>query len=112
MLRRSALAVSVTFALAIALAIMLSGLGGPLAGAQTPRPAAEPVKVAATNDLQRSFEIYNYNVAGTNGAQRGEAIYYFKCWVCHNDFTIAAGSPAPTLKGLFNRAQLRTGDPV
>jgi hypothetical protein len=74
--------------------------------------AAQPAAAQATNDLQRSFEIYNYNIAGKSGAERGEVIYYFKCWVCHNDFTIAAGSPAPTLKGLFQRAELRTGNPV
>jgi mono/diheme cytochrome c family protein len=93
--------------LAIALAILAgtSGLAN-LVHAQTGAPAA------ATNDLQRSLKIYNYNVAATSGAQRGEVIYYYKCWVCHNDYTIAAGSPAPTLKDLFKRAQLRTGDPV
>jgi len=73
--------------LAIAtLAILVAPSGvASLAQAQTGRPAA------ATNDLQRSYEIYNYNVAATSGAQRGEVIYYFKCWVCHNDYTIAAG---------------------
>jgi hypothetical protein len=39
-------------------------------------------------------------------------IYYFKCWVCHNSYTIAAGSPAPSLKGLFERSNLVTGDAV
>jgi virginiamycin B lyase len=102
-MRRSILADLAIFALAILVAP--SGVAT-LARAQTGAPAA------ATNDLQRSFEIYNYNVAATSGAQRGEVIYYFKCWVCHNDYTIAAGSPAPTLKGLFKRAQLRTGDAV
>ena len=77
-----------------------------LAQAQTSAPAA------ATNDLQRPFKIYNYDVAATSGTPRGEVIYYYKCWVCHNDYTIAAGSPAPTLKDLFKHAQLRTGDPV
>src|SRR5262252_5323065 len=102
-MRRSIIADLAIFTLAVL--VGPSGIAIP-AKAQTSAPAA------ATNDLQRSFKIYNYNVAGTSGAQRGEAIYYFKCWVCHNDFTIAAGSPAPTLKGLFSRAQLRTGDPV
>src|SRR5258708_35812667 len=74
--------------------------------------AQTAAKAVATKDPQRSFEIYNYNVAATSGAQRGEVIYYYKCWVCHNDYTIAAGSPAPTLKDVFKRAQLRTGDPV
>ena len=102
-MRRSILADLAIFALAI-----LVGPGGiaNLAQAQTGAPAA------ATNDLQRSFEIYNYNVAATSGTPRGEVIYYYKCWVCHNDYTIAAGSPAPTLRDLFKRAQLRTGEPV
>src|SRR5215467_16403536 len=100
---RSIVADLAIFALAI-----LAGPSGiaDLAQAQTSPPAA------ATNDLQRSFEIYNYNVAATSGPQRGEVLYYFKCWVCHNDYTIAAGSPAPTLKGVFKREHLRTGDPV
>jgi streptogramin lyase len=51
-------------------------------------------------------------MAGKSGAARGEVIYYYKCWNCHNDYTRAAGSPAPTLKGIFNRANLVTGDPV
>jgi virginiamycin B lyase len=102
-MRRSILADLAIFALAIL--VGPSGIANP-AQAQTGAPAA------ATNDLQRSFEIYNYNVAATSGAQRGEVIYYYKCWVCHNDYTIAAGSPAPTLKDVFKRAQLRTGEPV
>ena len=67
MQRQSTLAVLVN----VAFAITLFGAGG-LAGAQAQtRPTAEPVKAGATNDLQRSFEIYNYNVAATSGAQRG-----------------------------------------
>ena len=101
-MRRSILADSAILALAILVAPSIANL----AQAQTGAPAA------ATNALQRSVEIYNYNVVGTSGAQRGEVIFYYKCWVCHNDYTIAAGSPAPTLKDVFKRAQLRTGEPV
>ena len=103
-MRRSIIADLAIFALAI---LVGPGAVANLAQAQTAARA-----VAATNDLQRSFEIYNYNVAATSGAQRGEVIYYYKCWVCHNDYTLAAGSPAPTLKGVFKREHLRTGDPV
>jgi len=102
-MRRSIFADFSIFALAI-----LVGPGAIANHAQ----AQTAAKAVATNDLQRSFEIYNYNVAATSGAQRGEVIYYYKCWVCHNDYTLAAGSPAPTLKDLFKRAELRTGDPV
>jgi len=80
------------------------------ARAQTPAPAAQPT--AASNELQRSVEVYSYNMAAKSGALRGEVIYYYKCWNCHNDYTRAAGSPAPTLKDIFKRANLITGDPV
>ena len=92
--------------------IALATLAGPAGVANIAQAQTGAQAAAATNDLQRSYEIYNYNIAATSGAQRGEAIYYFKCWVCHNDYTIAAGSPAPTLKDVFKRPQLRTGDPV
>jgi len=102
-MRRSIVADLAIFALAI--------LVGPSAIANLAQ-AQTAARAVAPNDLQRSFEIYNYNVAATSGTQRGEVIYYYKCWVCHNDYTIAAGSPAPTLKDLFKRGELRTGDPV
>src|SRR5215469_12819407 len=66
----------------------------------------------AANDLQRSVEVYGYNAAAKSGPTRGEVIYYYKCWPCHNDYARAAGSPAPALKDIFKRATLVTGDPV
>ncbi len=100
------------FALAITL-LSAGGLVDPVA-AQTALPAAAPRSFEATlaNDLQRSVEIFSYNVAGKTGTSRGEVLYYYKCWVCHNSYTIAAGSPAPSLKDLFKRPNLVTGDPV
>jgi streptogramin lyase/mono/diheme cytochrome c family protein len=84
------------------------------AQAQAPAPLrfGGALKFAASNDLQRSVEVYGYNLAGKSGATRGEVIYYYKCWVCHNDYARAAGSPAPALKGIFSRANLVTGDPI
>jgi len=82
-----------------------------IGNAQAPAPAAQPV-AAASNDLQRSVEVYGYNAAAKSGATRGEVIYYYKCWNCHNDYTRAAGSPAPSLKDIFKRTQLVTGDPI
>ena len=81
--------------------------GTSLAFAQAPAP-----QPAASNDLQRSVEVFGYSAAAKSGATRGEVIYYYKCWNCHNDYTRAAGSPAPTLKGVFSRPTLVTGDPV
>lgn len=72
--------------------------------------AVSPLK--PVRSFQRSAEIYNLSMAATSGPKRGEEIYYFKCWMCHNNYTIKAGTPAPSLKGLFERSALITGEPV
>jgi hypothetical protein len=48
-----------------------------------------------------------------SGWQRGQEIYYMKCWMCHNEYTIAADTapPAPSLRDLFKRP-LVGGQPV
>jgi streptogramin lyase/mono/diheme cytochrome c family protein len=92
-------------AAAFAIGIILAGAG--FAQAQAPtmqRPAA------VSNDLQRSAEVFTYRQAGASGPARGEVMYYYKCWPCHNEYTRTAGSPAPTLKDIFKRAQMVTGD--
>ncbi|MDA2935328.1 hypothetical protein MYX82_13445, partial [Acidobacteria bacterium AH-259-D05] len=62
--------------------------------------AQSPSSQAPRRSFQRSEEIYNFATAATSGSQRGQEIYYFKCWMCHNDYTIKAGTPAPSLKDL------------
>src|SRR5262245_1867097 len=69
-------------------------------------------QTAASNELQRSVGVYAYAQAGKGGPARGEVLYYYKCWFCHNDYARAAGSPAPTLKDIFKRENLVTGEPV
>src|SRR5262249_2352716 len=80
-------------------------------GATIATPSAQ-AQTAASNELQRSVGVYAYAMAGKSGAARGEVLYYYKCWVCHNDYARAADSPAPTLKDIFKRANLITGVPV
>ena len=70
--------------------------------------AAEPIEAS----LQRSEDIYNYATIATEGPGRGLDIYYHKCWMCHNDYALAAGTPAPTLNDLFDRLALMSGKPV
>jgi streptogramin lyase/mono/diheme cytochrome c family protein len=101
-----------TRAVAAVFAIGTIFCGASLGVAQAQAPAPQSAGTAASNDLQRSVKVYGYNAAATSGATRGEVIYYYKCWNCHNDYTRAAGSPAPTLKGVFSRTTLVTGDPV
>ena len=70
--------------------------------ADTPTPAAY------RDDLQRSYRTDHYLEVAESGADRGENIYWHKCWACHNKYQQAA----PTLEGLFNQAALITGVPV
>ncbi len=43
-----------------------------------------------------------------SGAARGENIYFYKCWMCHNKYTASA----PYLKDLYKRPNLMLGKPV
>ena len=101
------------FALGIAL------VGGLLAGgqafAQTPSPSRSAQETSSNAGLasQRSVAIYNFKATAESGPLRGEEIYYFKCWICHNQYTIKAGTGAVPLKDLFKRERLvSTGQPV
>ena len=49
---------------------------------------------------------YRQRVA-KSGVGRGQEIYYMSCWICHNEYTIAADKDhAPSLKDLFKREGL------
>src|SRR5262249_29854318 len=61
-----------------------------------------------TDDLQRSFRLDNYTVVADSGAGRGEVIYFYKCWMCHNRY--AKGGPY--LQDLYQRKSLASGQPV
>ena len=73
----------------------------PQAGASADRPIPR-------DDLQRSVRIYNYKMTAESGPQRGEVLYFYKCWMCHNKYT----KSAPYLSDLFQRPRLVTGEPV
>src|SRR2546428_10955434 len=63
----------------------------------------------ATKDpYQRSAEIYQRKTSAAEGPQRGEEIYYYKCWYCHNKYA----KTGPSLKDIFRRDRLRSGQPV
>ena len=68
------------------------------------RSPREPVK----DYYQRSLEIYEFKKAAPSGPDRGEEIYYYKCWYCHNEYT----KGAPQLKGLYTHPKLISGQPV
>ncbi len=70
--------------------------------------ASSPSKVMHTDDFQRSARLDTYKVIADSGAGRGENIYFYKCWMCHNQYA----KTGPYLKELFKHTQLMSGDPV
>ena len=60
------------------------------------------------DDLQRSRRLDTYTIVADSGPVRGENIYFFKCWMCHNQYT----KTAPSLKNLFDRQKLLSGEPL
>src|SRR4029078_6112328 len=76
--------------------------------AHQPPHRNEPAPPAKDYD-QRALEIYEFRKAAESGPARGEEIYFYKCWMCHNE--LAQGG-APKLVGLFQRPNLVSGDPV
>lgn len=85
------------------------GFGPGYAKAQNATEQSRSAKAAApADDLQRSVRIYNYTMVANSGARRGEVIYFYKCWMCHNKYT----KSAPYLKDLFQRTKLVSGQPV
>jgi len=101
---------AILFTSAIALALYAGGPVKHPAAAQAAPQAATPAADAATpvDPLQWSYRIDRYKLAGDSGAARGEIIYYYKCWMCHNKYT----KGAPYLKDLYKQSTLDSGEPV
>ena len=93
-------------------------LAGQPAAAQGTSSQAAGRPGTTKDDYQRSSDIYNYQFSAKSGPQRGEEIYYFKCWMCHNKYAQTATAPvprpytAPSLKDLYRRPKLLSGQPV
>ena len=67
-----------------------------------PRAADTPSEASANRALQRSYLIDHYMEVAESGPERGENIYYHKCWICHNQYYKAA----PHLTEIFKGAGL------
>ena len=93
-----------TSALVLVLSIGISVVRPAKAGGSSDKADA-PTPAALHDDLQRSYRTDHYLEVAENGVDRGENIYWHKCWACHNQYQQAA----PTLEGLFKRAALITG---
>jgi len=72
--------------------------------------AVAAAQQAIRDPYQRSAEIYAMKTTATSGSQRGEEIYYYKCWFCHNQYAKNGG---PQFGDLYKRGTfLMTGAPV
>jgi len=101
----------------LALGVLLS-LGNPTAWAQSSQSGSAAASADPQYDRhQRSGDVFYMRRMGESGWQRGREIWYMKCWICHNDYTRQANDPAkstvaPTLKDLYKRPMLMSGQPV
>jgi streptogramin lyase/mono/diheme cytochrome c family protein len=74
-----------------------------------PKTAAEGADTSAiTDDLQRSLQLDNYTIVAESGAGRGEVIYFYKCWMCHNKYA----KSGPYLQDIYKRPKLVSGEPI
>jgi virginiamycin B lyase len=106
--RQKLLAILVALALGIVLAVV-GAIGRSAAAEATPADSGVATsKGIATDDLQRSLRLDTYRLVADGGAARGENIYFYKCWMCHNKYAASA----PYLKDLYQRPNLMTGKPV
>jgi cytochrome c2 len=101
--RRSAIAAVLSLG-SFGLAWLISPLHQTARAQGASQNAAE--KPAQKDDYQRSTEIYGYRTTAESGPKRGEELYYYKCWICHNQFV----KTGPQLKDLFKRPTFSTSD--
>jgi mono/diheme cytochrome c family protein len=100
------------FLSAAMIAVVASAASLPSTSAQegviTPQGSRVQPREPAKDYLQRSQEIYEFKKAAQSGSERGQEIFYYKCWFCHNEFV----KDVPQLKGLYQHPNLLTGEPV
>ena len=69
---------------------------------------AQEANAPAKDYNQRALEIYEFRKAAVSGPERGQEIFYYKCWFCHNEFT----QGFPRLDGLYQKGKLMSGENV
>jgi len=84
------------------------------AGPNTARgPVTTPTQPQPLDPYDRVSQVWYFQRLAGSGSQRGQEIYYMRCWICHNEYTvIAEPGAAPSLRNLFKKEKLITGQPV
>ena len=110
-------AAGVIFALAVGVSWTASDVAAQ--GAATP---AAPAAAPQIDEYDRVAQLWYRQRIAKSGPERGREIAYMSCWMCHNEYTIAADpkNHAPSLIGLFKNpavkdemimAKIRAGGP-
>jgi len=76
--------------------------------ATVPCSAQSETGTPAKDPYARSLRIFQFRKAAPSGIERGQEIFYYKCWFCHNEFV----TDVPHIKGLYQRPALFSGEPV
>jgi streptogramin lyase/mono/diheme cytochrome c family protein len=95
----------------VATGIVLYG-GGAAAQTGASSAIADAGRGVYTDTLQRSTKVFTFQQAAPEGPARGQEIFYYRCWTCHNSYTAVAGSPGPLLETLYERSTMMSGQPV
>jgi virginiamycin B lyase len=76
------------------------------APAQAAQQPAAPSPLPEIDEYDRVAQLWYRQRLARSGPARGQEIYYMSCWMCHNEYTIAADpkNHAPSLKDLFTSA--------
>lgn len=95
-----------TAAIATLLLCIWNVVATPEIAAQAAQGMPKPAAQAATPEIDeydRVAQVWYQQRVAKSGPARGQEIYYMSCWMCHNEYTIAADptNHAPSLKDLF-----------
>src|SRR5262245_9705014 len=93
-----------------------------LAQVTSPRTARGGPPDHVVDRFQRTNEVLGNNELAASGVARGETIYFYKCWMCHNEGARhgdESGLVGPSLKNVAGRlktdealaAKIRSGGP-
>lgn len=112
--RNTLLALAVTWSLGITWTTLTPAEPAALAQSASPERSSSPDLDSQLDPYQRSGLIYYHKLMGQSGVERGQHIYYLKCWMCHNEYAFESDPKghAPDLKNMYKRPSLMSGQPV
>jgi hypothetical protein len=80
----------------------------PQVSAQASRAPSQPATETkdpgsrVIDPYDRGAVFYAYQRVGKSGLERGQEVYYMRCWMCHSEYVMATDPlPAPSLRDLF-----------